>query len=187
MSDVRISEVQDKTHPSSWMAAARTLGVGIVLALGLRTFVAETRFIPSDSMVPTLEVGDHLIVEKLSYHLHPVQRGDVVVFKAPPALLEQNLRDDLIKRVIGLPGDVIEVRAGKVLVNDNVLDEPYLAAPPSYGIGPIAVPDGEYFVLGDNRNHSYDSHYWGFVPAENIIGHAVWCYSPLTHWGKVAS
>jgi signal peptidase I len=187
MSEARISEFQDKTHPSSWLAAARTLCVGVFLALGLRTFVAETRFIPSDSMVPTLSVGDHLIVEKLSYHLHPPQRGDVVVFKAPPALLEQNLRDDLIKRVIGLPGDVIEVRAGKVLVNDNVLDEPYLAAPPSYGIGPIPVPDGEYFVLGDNRNHSYDSHYWGFVPAKNIIGHAVWCYYPLTHWGKVAS
>ncbi|MFE4105930.1 signal peptidase I [Almyronema epifaneia] len=187
MNGIYGSKVQDKDHLPSWMAAARTLGVGLIFAVGIRTFVAETRFIPSDSMVPTLLVGDHLIVEKLSYHLHLPQHGDVVVFKAPPALLEQNLRDDLIKRVIGLPGDVVEVRAGKVFVNGNVLEEPYLKDLPNYGIGPIAVPNGQYFVLGDNRNHSYDSHYWGFVPAGNIIGHAVWCYYPLTHWGKVAS
>ncbi|MBE9109280.1 signal peptidase I [Nodosilinea sp. LEGE 07298] len=187
MNDIHDSGLPDQPPSSSWLTAARTLGVGVLLALGLRAFVAETRFIPSDSMVPTLSVGDHLIVEKLSYHVHPPQRGDVVVFKAPPALLAQNLRDDLIKRIIGLPGDLVEVKAGKVFVNGKALEESYVEAPPNYGIGLIRVPEGQYFVLGDNRNHSYDSHYWGFVPAEDIIGHAVWCYYPLTHWGKVAS
>jgi signal peptidase I len=187
MNDVQVSGIPDKAHSSGWWSAAKTVGVGVCLALGLRTFVAETRFIPSDSMVPTLRVGDQLIVEKLSYHLHAPQRGDVVVFKAPAALQEQNLRDDLIKRIIGLPGDRIQVQAGQVFVNGKALSEPYLETVPDYGIGPITVPDGEYFVLGDNRNHSYDSHYWGFVPQENIIGRAVWCYYPLPHWGKVAS
>jgi signal peptidase I len=187
MKDIQVSEIPDKAHSSSWWSAARTVSVGVFLALGLRAFVAETRFIPSDSMVPTLRVGDQLIVEKLSYHLHAPHRGDVVVFKAPAALQEQNLRDDLIKRIIGLPGDRIQVQAGQVYVNDKALVEPYLEAVPDYGIGPITVPDGEYFVLGDNRNHSYDSHYWGFVPQENIIGRAIWCYYPLPHWGKVAS
>jgi signal peptidase I len=187
MKDIQVSEIPDKAHSSSWWSAARTVSVGVFLALGLRAFVAETRFIPSDSMVPTLRVGDQLIVEKAELPPPCSSPGDVVVFKAPAALQEQNLRDDLIKRIIGLPGDRIQVQAGQVYVNDKALVEPYLEAVPDYGIEPITVPDDQYFVLGDNRNHSYDSHYWGFVPAENIIGRAVWCYYPLTHWGKVAS
>ncbi len=129
MNESHDSGLPNQPPSSSWLTATRTLGVGVLLALGLRTFVAETRFIPSDSMVPTLSVGDHLIVEKLSYHVHPPQRGDVAVFKAPPALLNQNLHDDLIKRVIGLPGDLVEVKAGKVFVNGKTLKESYVETP----------------------------------------------------------
>ena len=156
-----------------------------MIALGFHTFVAEVRYIPSESMQPTLAVGDRLVVEKLSYDIHPPRRGDIVVFKAPLALVEQTLKDDLIKRVIGVPGDVIEMSHGQVSVNGQILSEPYVAAQGDYGYGPVTVPPGQYFVLGDNRNHSYDSHYWGFVPKKDIIGHATFRLSPIAHVGQL--
>lgn len=170
---------------SRWLAAVKTVGLGLALALGFHTFVAELRFIPSESMSPTLAVGDRLIVEKLSYDIHPPRRGDIVVFKAPPELVERTLKDDFIKRVIGVPGDVVAIKQGKVYVNGNELSEPYLAERPSYGYGPATVPADQYFVLGDNRNHSYDSHAWGFVPQNNIVGHAVFRLAPIAHAGPI--
>jgi signal peptidase I len=163
----------------------------LVLALGLafliRTFVAEPRYIPSESMLPTLETGDRLIVEKLSYYSRPPLRGDIVVFAPPPQLQEQGYQGDqaFIKRVIGLPGDTIAVRDSRVFVNQQLLTEAYIAEPPNYLMSPIVVPPAQLFVMGDNRNNSNDSHIWGFLPKENIVGHACFRFWPLERFGRV--
>ena len=161
----------------------------LVLALGLafliRTFVAEPRYIPSESMLPTLEIGDRLIVEKLSYYSHPPHRGDIVVFAPPPQLQEQGYQGDqaFIKRVIGLPGDTIAVQDGRVFVNQQLLTEAYVAEPPNYLMSPMVVPPAQLFMMGDNRNNSNDSHIWGFLPRENIVGHACFRFWPLERFG----
>ncbi len=164
----------------------------LILALGLavviRTFIAEPRYIPSESMLPTLEVGDRLIVEKLSYYTHLPQRGDIVVFAPPPQLQEQGYLEDqaFIKRVIGLPGNTIEVKNGHVYVDRELLTEAYIAEPPNYGMSPMLVPPDQLFVMGDNRNNSNDSHVWGFLPKTNIIGHACFRFWPLERLGGMS-
>lgn len=178
-----------KNHPAERstnpiVEGLQTLGLSIVLALGIRTFVAEARYIPSGSMEPTLEINDRLVVEKISYYFNPPQRGDIVVFWPPDSLFpEGKRRDAFIKRVIGLPGDTVEITNGTVFVNGEPLEEDYIKAEPTYVWGPETVPEGEYLVLGDNRNSSYDSHSWGFVPAENIIGKAVVRFWPPSRIG----
>ncbi|UIE40367.1 signal peptidase I [Leptodesmis sichuanensis A121] len=167
-----------------WLTATKTVGVGLFIALGLHA-LAEVRSIPSESMTPTLQVGDRLILEKISYHFHAPQRGDIIVFKAPPDLTIQNIHDDFVKRIIGLPGEVVAVKHGRVYVNGSAIVEPYIQASPTYNYGPVTVPGNQYFVLGDNRNHSYDSHFWGFVPSQNIIGHGVLRLSPLPRFGAI--
>jgi signal peptidase I len=163
----------------------------LILALGLavfiRTFVAEPRYIPSESMVPTLEVGDRLIVEKLSYYGHLPHRGDIVVFAPPPQLQEQGYQADqaFIKRAIGLPGDTVAVEKGRVFVNRELLTEAYIAEPPNYPMSPIVVPPDSLFVMGDNRNNSNDSHIWGFLPTANVVGHACFRFWPLERFGGV--
>lgn len=163
----------------------------LVLALGLafliRTFVAEPRYIPSESMLPTLEIGDRLIIEKLSYYSHPPHRGDIVVFAPPPQLQEQGYQGDqaFIKRVIGLPGDTIAVQDGRVFVNQQLLTEAYVAEPPNYLMSPMVIPPAQLFMMGDNRNNSNDSHIWGFLPRENIVGHACFRFWPLERFGGI--
>jgi signal peptidase I len=162
----------------------QTLGLSVILALGLRTFVAEARYIPSGSMEPTLEINDRLVIEKISYHFNPPQRGDIVVFWPPDNLFpEGKRRDAFIKRVIGLPDDTVEIRDGTVFVNGEALEENYIKAEPTYTWGPATVPPRSYLVLGDNRNSSYDSHSWGFVPEENVIGKAVVRFWPPSRVG----
>ena len=169
----------------SWGENIQILLLSLALAFFIRTFVAEPRYIPSESMVPTLEVGDRLIIEKLSYYSHLPRRGDVVVFAPPPQLQELGYLEDqaFIKRVIGLPGDVIAVKDGRVSVNNESLREPYIAEPPNYPMSPVIVPPGQLFVMGDNRNNSNDSHIWGFLPKSNIIGHACFRFWPLERFG----
>lgn len=159
-----------------------TLGLSVLLALGIRTFVAEARYIPSGSMLPTLEINDRLIIDKVSYDFGNPQRGDIVVFR-PPDALGQN--EAFIKRLIGLPGDVIEVKDGQLYINDESQSEPYIAAKPDYQYGPVTVPDDSYLVLGDNRNKSFDSHYWGFLPADHLIGRAVFRFWPPDRLGDL--
>lgn len=159
-----------------------TLALSVLLAFGIRTFVAEARYIPSGSMLPTLEINDRLLIDKVTYNFSDPDRGDIVVFY-PPDLLGQ--KDAFIKRVIGLPGDVIEVKNGQVFVNGDPQQEPYIAAPPEYQYGPVKVPADSYLVLGDNRNKSFDSHNWGFVPEDNVIGRAVLRFWPLDRLGEV--
>lgn len=184
---------QKQEHPplhhseNPWLEAGKTLVTALILALGIRTFVAEARYIPSSSMEPTLEINDRLIIEKVSYHFREPERGDVVVFNTNDIpLLEKNFKDAFIKRVIGLPGETIQVKMGKVFVNGQPLSENYIAQSPEYDYGPATVPLGHYLVLGDNRNNSYDSHYWGFVPKENIIGRAAVRFWPVARMGEIA-
>ena len=161
------------------------LAVALVLALFIRTFVVQAFKIPSESMVPTLLVGDHLLVSKFAYGIKlPVvdktllktgdpERGDVIVFEYP-----ENRELDYIKRVIGLPGDKVELRNNVLYRNDQPVQEPYkhledhLIPGTRVNWGPETVPDNQYFVMGDNRDHSQDSRYWGFVPREYIRGKA---------------
>lgn len=188
-------KARSQPKENAWAEAAKTIGLSLVLALGIRHFVAEARYIPSESMVPTLEVNDRLIVEKITYRLNPPQRGDIVVFYPPEqagaecsgSQTPTHLKDAFIKRVVGLPGDTIEVRDGTMFVNGQPLPETYTAARPSYAWGPQTVPENSYFVFGDNRNNSCDSHYWGAVPRENIIGRAVFRFWPPGRLGNVPS
>jgi signal peptidase I len=161
------------------------LAIALVLAVILRLFIAEPRYIPSDSMLPTLEIGDRLVVEKVSYYLHPPQTGDIVVFDPPLQLQEFGYAPDkaFIKRIIGTPGDVVQVQDGSVYLNGQRLVEPYVAEPPAYEMPAVRVPAQQYFVMGDNRNNSNDSHVWGFLPQENIIGRAVFRFFPLDRLG----
>ncbi|NER35290.1 MAG: signal peptidase I [Oscillatoria sp. SIO1A7] len=186
-SDSRQNNQQEQSQQAEnpWIEGLKTILLSAILAVGIRTFVAEARYIPSGSMLPTLEIDDRLIVDKLGYRFGDPQRGDVVVF-APTAKLEaQNFKDAFIKRVIGLPGEIIQVKGGEVYVNDRPLKENYIADRPKYEYGPVTVPEGQYLVLGDNRNNSYDSHYWGFVPRDRIIGRAVIRFWPPNRLGQL--
>jgi signal peptidase I len=166
----------------------------LVVALVVKTFLFQAFYIPSASMEPTLEKGDRVLVNKLSYDLHDVNRGDVVVFELPPEDVGADGIKDLIKRVIGLPGDVIETREGVVFVNDRRLDEPYLAdgtvtGDPTQGNNPEiprqTVPEGTVFVMGDNRANSHDSRYAdrGPIPIDSIVGRAFVIVWPLNKVG----
>jgi len=152
-----------------------TLFFAIVFALIIRSFAVASFYIPSGSMEPTLRVHDRLIADRLSYtfHLRQPRRGDIVIFRYPG-----NESQDFIKRVVALPGERVSIFDGEVFVNGAPLDEPYEAEPPDYEMPEVTVPEGEYFVLGDNRNHSADSHVWGFVPRKNLVGHALFVYWP---------
>ena len=177
---------------------AAVLVVALLLAVGVRMYVAQMFFIPSGSMLPTLQIGDRIVVDKLSYHLHGVDRGDIVVFRRPP--LERAAYSDLVKRVIGLPGDTISSIDGRVYVDGKPLAEPWLPQPlpvtsPSpvpYGFSlahPFTVPTGEYFVMGDNRTNSEDSRYFGPISGHLIVGKmafVVWPLSDLT-WMVILS
>ena len=173
-----------KKHPNPWVEALQTIGLSVVLAFGIRQFIAEARYIPSRSMEPTLKINDRLVIEKLSYRFQDPSRGDIVVFWPPDALFaEGQKRDAYIKRIVGLPGETVEITEGVVLINGEPLEEDYIKTPASYQWGPGQVEDDTYLVLGDNRNQSYDSHEWGFLPEENIIGQAVLRFWPIGRLG----
>ncbi len=153
-----------------------TLVLSVVLFLIINTISARIR-IESISMQPTLYENDFVIVNRLAYKLGEPGRGDIIVFRYPP----DPEREPYIKRVIGLPGETIKVAEGRVFVNDVQIREPYIKASPAYE-GAWQVPEGYLFVLGDNRNNSSDSHSWGMVPIENVIGKAEVIYLPIAHW-----
>ncbi|MCT7955135.1 signal peptidase I [Laspinema sp. D3] len=153
--------------------------------LSLQRSVIETRYIPSGAMIPTLQIDDRLIIDKITYKFNAPERGDVIIFSPTQTLQEQNFKDDFIKRLIGLPGETVEVSNGQVKINNQPLEEPYIAEPPTYQYGPVTIPENNYLVLGDNRNNSYDSHYWGFVPKENIVGKANKIFWPPDRQGAI--
>lgn len=164
-----------------------TVIIALVLALIIRVFIAEPRYIPSESMFPTLATGDRLVVEKVGYKFHAPERGDIVVFQPPNKLriLGYEEHQAFIKRAIATAGETVAVKDGVVYINNRPLAEDYIAAPPEYDLIPVTVPEGQLFVMGDNRNNSNDSHIWGFLPTENIIGHAVFRFWPLERVGIV--
>ncbi len=197
------TEVRDKVESriarkaKEWL---KDLAIALIIALVIRAFFIQAFRIPSESMVPTLLVGDHLLVEKITYRFREPKRGEIIVFKFP---LDES--KDYIKRVIGLPGDTIEVRGKEVYINGRHIEEPYAVhldpnvipkeISPRDFFGPVKVPKDSYFVMGDNRDNSFDSRFWGFVPRRNIVGKALIIYfsvntkagSPLEwiRWGRI--
>ena len=166
-------------EPINWgrftLDIVETLVLAVVLFLGINAISARVR-VDGTSMVPTLENGEFMLVSKLSYRFGDVQRGDIIVFHFP-----RNPEEELVKRVIGLPGDHVSVQAGAVSVNGQLLNEPYIAAAPGYS-GEWDVSEGQLFVLGDNRNNSNDSKDWGLLPFDKVVGKAILIYWPPPMW-----
>jgi signal peptidase I len=154
-----------------------------ILLTGIIFLVLNTttgRFqVRGSSMEPTLEDGQYMVVSKVVYWIHSPERGDVIVFHPP-----NNPNEDYIKRIIGLPGEQVEIESGTVLAGSVLLEEPYIASPGFYS-GVWDLGEGEYFVLGDNRRNSSDSHAWGVFPEKDIVGKAWLCYWPPEKWGLV--
>ena len=153
-----------------------TLALSLILFLGINAISARIR-VESISMQPTLYEGNFVLVNRVAYRVGEVGRRDVVIFRFP---LNPD-KEPYIKRVIGLPGDEIKVADGYVYINGVAMQETYIKSSPNYN-GSWVVPEGNIFVLGDNRNNSSDSHNWGFVPVENIIGKAEFVYWPPENW-----
>ena len=158
--------------------------LAVVVAVLVRAFVFQTFYIPSGSMEPTLQVGDRIVVNKLAYAFHGVHRGDIVVFRTPP---NEHCAGppvpDLVKRVIGMPGDSISASHGVVDVNGKPLAEPWLpkvSTTYTYTFGPVKVPPGDYFMMGDNRVNSCDSRMWGPVSGSSFVGHVFLRIWPLS-------
>ena len=159
-----------------------SLGLWLALALLLRWAVVEPRWIPSGSMLPTLELQDRVLIEKVRPKLgQSLPLGTIVVFHPPEALLAAGYdsKAALIKRVVAQAGDVVEVKDGQLYRNGEAALEPWLAEPMDYRFGPVTVPAGNLLVLGDNRNASLDSHLWGPLPSQEVIGTALVRYWPL--------
>ncbi|MBN1249094.1 MAG: signal peptidase I [Anaerolineae bacterium] len=164
----------------SWLQdTLETLLLAAILFFVINTLTGRYQ-VHGQSMEPSLHDGQYLIASKVTYWLHSPQRGDVVVLDPP----NRNSNVPYIKRVIGLPGDLVEVREQRVWVNGIALNEPYISAPPNY-TGNWVVGEGEYLVFGDNRNNSSDSHSWGVLPEEHVLGKAFFSYWPPEYWGRI--
>jgi len=159
------------------------VAASLAVALVVRGFLIQAFYIPSESMVPTLVKNDRVLVNKLSYKLHDVHRGDIVVFKAPPGAATAQVKD-LIKRVVGLPGETIEGRNGSITINGQPLDEPYLSPDVrSRDFPPEKIAPDKYYVLGDNRQDSRDSTFFHAIDESAIVGRAFVKIWPLSDLG----
>jgi signal peptidase I len=174
-----------------------TLGLAVLLFLVINILSARVR-VDGFSMRPTLDDGEFVLINRLAYQFGSFQHGDIIVFR-PPMYPEAsffrrllglpNISDDYedyIKRVVGLPGDTVRIQRGSVSINGSPISEPYIAAAPDYS-GEWTVPAGFLFVLGDNRNNSADSHAWGFLPEQNVLGKALVVYWPFADWKVLKS
>jgi signal peptidase I len=166
----------------------------------IRYYIAEARYIPAGSMEPILQVNDRLIINKTDYYFHEPERGDIVVFNPTEALQEQGFKEAFIKRIVGIPGDRIEIKEGGVYVNTQRLTEPYVAngdptsveicsfeGIPAFLAKPVTIPKNSFLVLGDNRNNSYDGRCWGLVRKQEIIGKASKIFYPFNRVGAIPS
>jgi signal peptidase I len=188
-------KTREKQRKSLFREYLEAAIIAVVLALFIRTFVIQAYKIPSGSMEPTLLVGDHILVNKFIYGIKapfikktiiPVsepKRGDIIVFAYP-----LDRKKDYIKRLIGLPGDEIQITDEKIFINGKLFDAPFGVYDQNSRrdnrLGPIVVPASGLFVMGDNRDHSYDSRYWGFVPLELVKGKAIIIYWSWPHWNR---
>ena len=155
----------------------------LLVALLIKTFLLQAFYIPSRSMEPTLRIGDRVLVNKLSYRVHDIHRGDIVVFERPKDEPPDAIKD-LIKRVIALPGETVSTQNGQVYIDGRPLDEPYLpAGTVTDNLPPTKVDDGKVFVMGDNRGDSRDSRYFGAIDEDLIVGRAFVRIWPVTHLG----
>ncbi|MBR6451193.1 MAG: signal peptidase I [Lachnospiraceae bacterium] len=156
--------------------------IAVILAVVLNMFLIVNAVIPSASMEDTIMTGDRIFGNRLAYSKTDPARGDIVIFKYP-----DDERQLFIKRLIGMSGETLQMVDGKIYINGELLDEPYLHTIPYGDYGPVQIPEGAYFVMGDNRNNSADSRYWKqpFVYREKILGKAVFCYYPFSDFGKI--
>ena len=170
----------------------KNLFIWIAIALIIRWQVIEPRWIPSGSMLPTLQIQDKILVEKLTPRINSKSnlyklKNKIIVFNVPEELIDAGYESNiaLIKRVIGIPGDKIEVKEGNLYLNDikqnNFISDRNI----NYSTGPFIVPEKSLWVMGDNRNNSMDSHVWGFLPYEKVIGKAIFRYWPLNKMGPI--
>jgi signal peptidase I len=168
---------------------AGTAALMVAMWFLIRAFLFQSFYIPSPSMTPALEPGDRVLVSKLSYHLHDIHRGDVVVFKRPPRLTPAEAGPevkDLVKRVIGLPGDTVEARNGQMIVNGRILNEPYVAkGAVTSAVAPTHIAANHYWVMGDNRSVSEDSRYFGSISDSLVVGRVFLQVWPVSHIGLV--
>ena len=164
-----------RRNRSVWREYAEALITAVLLALAVRAFVVQAFVIPSGSMLPTLRIGDYLLVNKFVYVFRPIRRGDIIVFKFP-----RDETRDFIKRVIGLPGETLEIRDRQVFIDGKPLHESYavysepplLRSPAPYHLVPMVIPPGHLFVMGDNRDNSLDSRSWGLLEEAKVVGEA---------------
>jgi signal peptidase I len=161
-----------------WRTAAELILLAVLLAFALvRPFFVEPFYIPSASMLPALRPGDRILVDKLSYRLGEPARGEIIVFYGPE---DSGHPDEIfVKRIVGLPGEHLFIAGGKTYVEGVRIREPYLKSLPNGDFHTVVVPKDAYFVMGDNRGNSFDSRYWGAVPKDLIIGHAVCLFWPF--------
>ena len=177
---------------SSILNDFKNLFIWIIIALIIRWQVIEPRWIPSGSMLPTLQIQDKILVEKLTPKITSKSnlsklKNKIIVFNVPEQLIEAGYESDiaLIKRVIGVPGDKVEVKEGNLYLNDIAQNNYISDKNINYSIGPYFVPEKSLWVMGDNRNNSMDSHIWGFLPYEKVIGKAIFRYWPLNNIGPI--
>ena len=172
-------EVQGK-QPSSLIAREiiETFLLTLLIFWAVNTVTGRFR-IEGSSMMPTMQEGEYILINKLAYYLDEPVRGDIIVLQYP-----RDPSRDFIKRIIGVPGDLVEIKDEIVYVNGNLLNEPYIDTPPRYS-GSWTVPPDQFFVLGDNRNNSSDSHTWGFLPDDHIVGRGWVVYWPVKEWERV--
>jgi len=155
-----------------------TLALAVVIFILLQAVISNVVVI-SSSMEPSLDIGQRLIINKVAYRFHEPERGDIIVFRLDDSKVEY------IKRIIGLPGETVEIKEETIYINGSKLDEPYIEDPPMYTLSQRKIEEGSYFVLGDNRNNSNDSHNDWTVPRQNIIGKAWLSIWPLSDWGLI--
>jgi signal peptidase I len=169
-----------KAEALDWL---KSLAFALPLALILRATVVQSYVIPTPSMSPTIMPSDRVFGNRFIYHFRGPQRGDIVAFDPTPEVIQRNGKDALLKRVVAIGGDIVEVRESKLFVNGRPCTEPYIMEPPHYVMPPRRVPKGDVFVMGDNRNDSYDSHYWGPLPVRNIQAKAFFRFWPVSRIG----
>ena len=184
--DADVPDPEESAPRSNAKSILEWVGVivgALLVALLIKTFLLQAFYIPSRSMEPTLRIGDRVLVNKLSYKVHDINRGDIVVFERPKDEPPDAIKD-LIKRVIGLPGETVSTQNGQVYIDGRPLDEPYLpAGTVTDNLPPTKVPEDEVFVMGDNRGDSRDSRYFGPIDEGLIVGRAFVRIWPVTHLG----